>query len=237
MIDVAALDGELTIQDTGAPPALCAEVAARVDALWEAEQARRGAALYDAQLFSLTAREGARLRGAFVPYRRFVAQRADPRLDAALRVRPLGVMGLCLVEDGVLFGLRSDAMLVDPGCWELPPSGGVDPGARETGGRIAAERQLFAELGEELHVRPAEVRRVAPLALVRDTRSSITEVAFELELTLSFAEVRARHAAGDNHEYAELCHVPPGEVAAFGAARGARLTGAARALLAHQGLL
>lgn len=236
MIDTFALSGEPSILDLGAPPPLDAACAARVDELWAEQKQLRGDALFDDDLFSLASREGATLRGAFVPYRRFVAQRLDPSLDAALRVRPLGVMALPWVEGGLLFALRSTAMEVDPGCWELPPSGGLDRGALRPDGTLDARWQLLDELREELDAGPADVTACTPLALVRDSVSHITEVAFRLELGVSFDELRARSEASANREYTELRLVAPRELESFRAEHGAALTGVAAALLRHAGL-
>lgn len=160
------------------PPALAPTLAERVDQLWQQELSRRGAALHDGRLFSVTRHQPGRIEGCFRPYRHWIAQRVEPALAMELAVQPLAVSGLVRVGDRVLFGRRG-AMTQDAGQWELPPSGGIDDTARDAAGNIDPGRQLMVEFHEELGI-PAANSRLEPFAMIIDSVDRVIDLAIEL---------------------------------------------------------
>jgi hypothetical protein len=170
-------------------PAPGAAVLARVDRLWNEECAQRGGALFDGRLFSLARRRSGRLEGWFTDYRAWIAQLREPSLFAALRIAPIGVCAILVVDGGVVLGKRDHRVTLNAGLWELVPSGGLDESARDGAGRIDVRRQLESELTEELNVDPGRLRSCTPFAVIADERTHVSDVVVELELEF---ELRAR---------------------------------------------
>ena len=139
---------------------------ARVAALFERERKDRGTSLFDGPVFSELDRRGDAVVGCFVPYSEWIAQRREPSLVEALAVRPLAVSGLCTVEDQLVFARRAAHVTQDPGCWELAPSGAIDPDARRPDGTVCVATALALELEAELGVPAQRVveRSRAPIA-------------------------------------------------------------------------
>ena len=121
-----------------------------------------------------------------------------------------------------------------PGCWELAPSGGIDPRARVGARRISAQAQLFLEL-EEIGVRGIDVRVMRPLARLDSTGRDTCELVFEVEVPLPFSRLRAAWAAAGRGEYCELRCCPPGSLDAVCGELGSELLTGARRVLAAAG--
>ena len=193
------------------PTALNAEV----DQLWQAEQARRGKALFNGKIFSAVEITPDTIHGRIVEYRHLIAQRAKPELFEALNVRPVAVSGLFQCENGVVFGRRSGTMTQDAGLWELCPSGGLDTSKTAAGGKMDYCAQILTELQEEIGISPDVVTGIRPFCLVDDLDSHVIDIGIALTSQLSADEVIAIHRAAATKEYAELLIVPHDEVAQF----------------------
>ncbi len=213
------------------------DIEERIDNLWERERAKGRAVLFDGQLLTLMEQRGSHWVCAFVPYRYWVAQRRSESLAATLRLRAVAVTALLCCEDGVVLGRRSPDMHQAPGCWELAPSGGVDPRARVGARRISAQSQLFLELEEELGVRGRDVRVSRPFALLDTTARDTCELVFEVEVPLPYSRLRAAWAAAGRGEYSELRCCPPGSLDATSAELGAELLPGTKRVLAARGWL
>lgn len=186
---------------------LARETQERIDALWERERIK-GAALVDRQVLSRIECRDSRWVCAFVPYRHLVAQRRSEPLGAMLRVEPVSVSALLCCRDGLVLGRRSEHLHRDPGAWEWAPSGGIDPRARVGARRVSAQAQLFLELEEELGVRGIDVRLMRPFAIAESAVQRSHDLVFEVEVSLSYARLRAAWAALGRGEYSELRCIP-----------------------------
>jgi hypothetical protein len=236
MITFRDLSPNVEVIAAGAPPPLPAPLEAEVAALWNGARIRRPDGLHDGRLFAVEAMTPSRITGRFVPYRRLVAQRANPALFAALGVRPLAVSGLLTCANGIVFGRRAAGVTDDPDRWELVPSGGVSPECADVAGRVDLGRQILAELVEETGLDSAEVAAPEILCAVENDRSHVIDVGIALTTALSGAEVLARHARRASREYVELAVVAKADVPAFVAARERGLIAVSRALLDRIGL-
>jgi hypothetical protein len=121
-------------------------------------------------------------------YRAFVAGHA-----VGVRVRSLGVTGVCLDADRVLLGRRSANVRIYAGQWETAPRGGVAPppnAASLTQDDLAAT--LRTEAREELGLDLASRR---PVAAVLDPLASSLDVVIEC--------VIGPASGAPNWEYAE----------------------------------
>ena len=215
---------------------LDAALEAEVQALWEAEQARRGGNLFNNRLFSVQTLDEDRIVGRFVEYRLFVAQRAKPALFERLGVRPLAVSGLLRCAQGVVFGLRHGATTQESGLWELVPSGGVGPAADAGEGRVDVRRQLLDELGEEIGLDAGSVTDVRPFCLVEDTESNVLDIGIELVTVLEAEAIREAHRQRASDDYSDLEVVPVPEIPGIVARWGPRVAEVSRVLLRERGL-
>lgn len=223
----------LTVRVTGTPPNLAAATLARVDDIWQRELALSGKQLFNGWIFSVDSFDPAHVTGWFAEYRWLVAQRKEPDLVDVLNVNPLAVTGLCLCDDGVVFGRRAGHLDQDPGLWELVPSGGVDRSAADAGGNISLEAQFFTELGEELGVASAAVAgEPKPLVAVSDPESRVVEMTIGARIALSGGELIAGAAGLATSEHTDLEVVPIDDLGRFTEARGAALADVSRAILA-----
>ncbi|MFZ2869507.1 hypothetical protein [Zavarzinia sp.] len=218
-MNVTALSGPLAVRIETAPPPPAPEVLARVAALWRAEKAKRGDALFDGRLFSISRLAPPLVTGWLAPYSWYVAQRLDPALRAGLGLRPLGVTGIMICDEGIVFGRRASTVTTDHDLWELAPSGGVDGEFLTPDGDIDLAAQILNELTEETGLPTALVTAPPrPVALVEDGASLVTDIGLQLRLGCGAAAVRAAFAALASQEYTELAVVAPADLDAFMAA-------------------
>jgi len=238
MLEEMALTPDVrVIEDEAARPSPSPAVLARVDALFERERARRGRALFDGKLFSVSEIRPGGVRGWFADYRWWAAQHVEPSLFEALRVRPLGVTGLVRAGDSTLFGRRSANVLTNAGRYELAPSGGVEPSARDARGELSLVSQVLAELVEELALAPDRVALATPLALIEDHDTRVLDACVEIRLDLSRDELLAHLASIVSDDYDDLVCVSAAELSAWSARVGEALDRVSRAALVHAGLL
>ena len=214
MIDVYAIDEALDVRAAATPPTLSESLQRAVDGLWNAARARRPS-LHDGSLFSVARRTDDRIVGSFVPYRHWIAQRADPTLADVLRVQPLAVTGLTRVDGGVLLGKRARDTTQDPGCWELVPSGGLDETSRGDGDCVLPQKQLLAELNEELNVSPGWVTSATPCLLVHDRLDGVWDIVFDMVLRASFDIVHQSLIDGVSTEVQDLVCLAGSKLEAF----------------------
>ncbi|MDA8251505.1 MAG: hypothetical protein M0Z28_20370 [Rhodospirillales bacterium] len=226
----------VAVRVTGAMPALAAATEAAVEALWQAAQQRTGGRLFNGRVFSADAIHRDRVDGHWTEFRRVVAQMDRPALFAALGVRPLAVNGLVMGPDFVVFGRRPDAAIYQPGQWQLPPAGSIDPGAA-SGDVADPVAQLRAELIEELGMPADSVHSPRALAIVEHPGSHVCDLGIAVATGWDAAAIRAAHAAHGNGEYAALELVPRAALPGFLARHAGQVTGQAPVFLARAGLI
>jgi 8-oxo-dGTP pyrophosphatase MutT (NUDIX family) len=237
MLKTYAVDASLAVTAAGDHASLDAELERRVADIWRQEQAHRATPLFDGELFSVMSIEGARILGRFVPYRWFVAQRADPTLSAALGVRPLAVSGLLRCRGGIVFGRRSEGSTQDAGRWELVPSGGLDRSGGRPDGTIAFGAKILDELWEETGCPPSSVISTETFVLVEDPASGVFDIGVDIALDLDAEAVLAAHRDRASDEYDELRIVPVAEIGWFVAQASAGIVEVSLALLRARGML
>lgn len=218
-------------------PALPAPLAAEVAAVWEAARRAPGARLFNGRVFSADAITPTRIDGHWTEFSRVVAQMRRPALFAALGVRPFAVGGVIVGRGFVLFGRRPDDAVYQPGEWQLPPAGSVDPGAAGADGTIDPLRQIHAELAEELGLPADAVAAPRPLVVVEHPGSHVCDLGIALRTEWDEGAIRSAHAARGNGEYAALAFVAPADLPAFLARHAGRVTRQAPAFLRRAGLL
>jgi hypothetical protein len=240
MLNVHLLQSEPRVTLGAAPPTIGPNIEARVDEIWQREKELRSRDLHNGRLFSVDYCDAKTIVGWISEYRYFLAQRREPSLHAALRIKPLAVTGILSCPDGVLFGRRSARSEMDAGCWELVPSGGVDDAAVGPAGQVSLERCILIELEQETGIGASELSaRSRAVALVEDPQSHVTDVGIMLATASPAAQIQQRFAALKNREYSELEIVAPAELRAFRRDRAGSLGAVSAALLdalMHAGL-
>jgi hypothetical protein len=215
MLKTHAVEVSLAVTVEGERAPLDADLESRVSEIWRREQANRAIPLFDGELLSATSISASRIAGQLVPYRWFVAQRADPTLSAALRVRPLAVSGLMRCRSGIVFGRRSAGSTQDAGLWELVPSGGLDRASCRPDGTVAFRAKILDELREETGCPPGAVESAEPFLLVEDPSSGVVDIGIDIALDLDADAVLAFHRGRASDEYQELRVVPIPDIAMF----------------------
>jgi hypothetical protein len=186
-----------------------------VDEIWRAERAWRGRALFDGPLFSVHEISPHTVAGRFVEFRRYLAQERRPELFSELRIQPLAVTGLLQNAEGLFFGYRSSVVALQPNCWELIPSGGVDRTTLTGAGQIHPARQVLAELQEEVGINAAAVASPRLLCFSEYPLHHNFELGWELETPLDRATILRAHAALSHREHAEITFVRWADLEAF----------------------
>jgi hypothetical protein len=231
-------DVQVVLSPPGPPPSPALEPA--IAAAWDAAQRRAGGRLFNGRIVSVVTATPERITGRMVEYRCAVAGFADPRLAAALEVRPLSVSAVLRTPEGILFGRRDAGATYEAGLWQMPPAGSVDAGAVTPDGRcVDLAAQVAAELEEEVGLPWTRVRAFRPFALVRHAASGVHDLGVLLETDAGSAEILAarRHDVAAAAEYGELRVVPEAALAGFVAAERGRMVPAAPMFLSALGLL
>jgi hypothetical protein len=217
-------------------PALPPSLEQEVDEIWQAERAWRGRALFDGPLFSVEEISPYTVAGRFVEFRRFLAQERRPELFSELRIQPLAVTGLLQNAEGLFFGYRSSAVALQPDCWELIPSGGVDRTTLTESGQIHPAGQILTELQEEVGIKAAAVVSPRLLCFSEDPLHHNFELAWELKTQLDSAAILGAHAALAHREHAEITFVRWADLESFLAHGPDAVTHRSRHLLGHLSL-
>ena len=238
---VHELDPAVRVRVVRPMPDLDASLDAIVEDLWRTA-ARRVAeggagALFNGRVFSADRITPTEITGHITEFRRIVAQMEQPELFAALGLRPLAVCGVLRCADGVPFGRRHPAAIYQPGMWQLPPAGSVDPSAVAADGSVDLAVQVLTELTEELGIQPDQVARPRPLCVVEHPGSHVSDVGIALVTALTGAQVLHAHRTHANTEYNPLIVVPFAELADFVGRAGDLMVPPARVFLARAGLL
>jgi len=232
LLSVHEFSSSTTIETSGEAPTLSATLEEQIESLWQAEQQRRGKAMFNGRILSATIIGANQIVGHFVEYRRLIAQQLRPELFEVLRVQAVAVSGLLYCQDGVVFGRRAGNTTQEAGQYELVPSGGIDESQLQEAGRVDFRAQLFAELLEETGIGEHHVSTVEPFCLVEDHESHGFDIGFTLSTPMLSAEAIYRmHRETGSKEYDELIVVPSKELPGFVEQMGTQLVAVSSTLL------
>jgi hypothetical protein len=231
----------LSVQVTRPMPDLPPSLDSEVERLWRIACARVAAggagALFNGRVFSADAIAPDAIIGHLTEFRRIVAQMERTELYEELAVRPLAVCGVLRCADGVVFGRRHAGAIYQADMWQLPPAGSVDAHAVAADGLVTLDRQLLAELREELGLTPDNVDAPAPLCVVEHPGSHVSDLGMALRSRLDGVAIRAAHAGRGNGEYPTLRIVAVEDLPDFLAEAGDTMVPPAPIFLARAGLL
>jgi hypothetical protein len=213
------------------PPTLHPSIEQEVEEVWQAARERRGSALFNGSIFSLEEITPQAISGRYVEYRLYLAQELRPELFIKLRVQPLAVTGVLQNSDGLFLGYRNSGVAVQPNCWELIPSGGVDSSTLMQDGRLCAAKQILTELQEEVGISGAVIAPPQLLYFTEDPRHHIFELIWELRTLLERDAILHAHSTLLRPEHSEIRCVPWVEVDSFLEQERAAVLPATRELL------
>lgn len=236
MLSVRPFDARATVTVTDEPVGIANDIEAHVQRIWEAEQARRGRALFNGRIVSASAIAHDGVRATVTEYRHLVAQRVEPDLFESLRVRPVAVSGLLECADGIVFGRRAAQTTQSAGAWELCPSGGLDA-SQGASGAFDYTLQILAELHEELGLDREAVSDIVPFCLIEDGESHVIDIGIALRTTMGAREIAAAHASLATDEYDEVAVIARDALPAFINAHAGGIVDVSLALLREYGVL
>ena len=220
------------VRDMGAVTApLDPNLQGEVDKIWSSTQAGRAKPLFNGWVFSVVEIGREEIRGGFVEYKHFIAQRHRPELFEALQVRPLAVTGILHVRDQIAFGRRAASVTQEPGLWELLPAGGLDPSCRQSDGQLHVEQQLLQELNEEISLDAASLSQIKPFCVVEDIEQHVFDIAIEIKTDLTADQIRSAFKRSISHEYDDIEIVPERELKRFRSERAEDMAPFSRYLL------
>ncbi|NQV82504.1 MAG: hypothetical protein HQ494_01675 [Rhodospirillales bacterium] len=237
MLSVKSFSPDTEVIVTDGQCEITPELETRIQAIWDAEQDRRGDALFNGRMFSVQTMTAQRIEGFFVDYRLLIAQRLQPDLYDSLGVRPLAVSGLLSCPDGIVFGCRGAAMTQDANVWELAGSGGVDPSAVTDAGGIDLIARLYDEIGEEIGIGKDHLHDPEPFCLIEDPDSHVFEIAIAVTTPLDAAAITGKFLENRTEEYATLDIVTVSDIGKFLNIHHGNMSEASLTLLKERGLL
>jgi 8-oxo-dGTP pyrophosphatase MutT (NUDIX family) len=208
-----------------------------VERLWQQAQVVSNGALFNGRVFTADDLNARQMLGHWTEYRRVVAQMQCPELFDELRLRPCATGGLLTCPDGVLFGQRPRNAIYQPGLWQLPPAGSIDPSAAREDGTIDLLANIFMELSEEIGLDSAAIIRTKLLCLAEHPGSHVLDIGIALHTQMGEEALRETHAMSGNEEYASITIIPIDTLGCRITEIGSSLTPQALAFLAFAGLL
>jgi hypothetical protein len=155
-----------------------------IENIWNHEVDRRPSHLYNGQILNVVSFGSDKMVAEFVDYKYFLAQLRDPNFEPVLGLRTMAVSGITTVIDKVLMGKRSDTVTNFPKCYELVPSGGIDPGS-VVDNKIDLIKQFELELWEETGISVTEIKQIRPRALVYDDNLKMYDLCAEIVVNYS----------------------------------------------------
>jgi len=235
------LDPAVRVRVARPMPELDPSLNATVEQLWStaAQRVASGGAgtLFNGRVFSADRITPTEITGHITEFRRIVAQMERPELFATLQLRPLAVCGVLRCANGVPFGRRHPAAIYQPGMWQLPPAGSVDPAAIAPDGTVDLRAQVLIELAEELGIQSHQVDQPRPLCVIEHSGSHVSDVGMALTTKLTGAQVLRAHQRYANAEYRTLTFVKFKDLPDFVGRAGDLLVPPAHEFLARAGLL
>lgn len=210
-------------------PSLPPAVEAAVAAIWDAEH-RLHPALFNGRVFCADHVTPALIRGHWTEYRRVLAQLRRPKLFEQMRIQALAVNGLLECADGLVLGRRQAQAIYLPGCWQAAPAGNVE--ARDGDG-LDLDRQLLAELHEELGIEAVDIEQLTPVAAIAHAGTHVLDVGYLMRTRLGADAIERNRARAGNDEYDRIAVVPPAALDGFLQQAGPSLLPSASILIGH----
>ena len=209
------IDEDIIIELLDSAPKLDESLKSTVDQMWYEALNRDDRHLFDGTVLSVVDIKPQRITVCRKPYRHFYAQTIAPDLFQHIGARPLACSGVLRCLDGLLFARRAKDVFLDPGRWELAPSGTLDTEAIDYNGRIDAAGFLMREMHEELGIEPSSANPGRIVGLFEMMPLHSLDLAIKLQLNLTNDEVTTLFEKNNNQEYSALAVIPNDGIGAF----------------------
>lgn len=212
---------------------LSAELANEIDSLWLTFQKRQGKELFNGRILSAATITNEKIEASITEYRYLIAQQARPELFNALQLRAIGVSGLLLCADGLVFGRRADKVTQGAGLWELVPSGSIDASKIVDPENVDFLSQILTELQEETGIKAEKITQMRPFCVVEDSNSHVLDIGIVIKCPLLFDEIVAIHQNNATNEYDELRLIPIARVSQIMKQEAAQFVEVSAVLIQH----
>lgn len=161
-----------------------------IEEVWEKTMEERGGKLFNGTLPNFVGldKNGAEIviRGTFVEYKHFLAQRKRPDLN--LSIKPIGVSGIIILKEAdreyVIFAKRANDTTEYPGFFELVPSGTLSKECVKSNGFVDYKSKLLSEFEEETGLSQDCVRDIIGFAFVLDTHDNVYDVCCKIIINI-----------------------------------------------------
>lgn len=186
------------------------ELAREVDEVWEQELLLHQGTLFNGQILSLSKLDTDALIGEFVDYKYYIAHLRRSDLSKQLKICPIGVSGITVSDNKVLFAQREAAVSLYPLFYELAPSGGIDP-TSVMGNKIVIEHQIISELWEETGIVNADIVGIQPHLIIQDFVLNMIDVGVRIKVKPHLCQKTLK----PTREYRQFFWVGPDELNSF----------------------
>ena len=200
----------VNINPISSPKNLSEATRKHIEELWKKELIRTKGRIFNGKLLSADEWTGNQLTGHFVEYKHYVAQARDPALINVLNIAPICVCSYSVADNHILIGKRSDHVTDYQNCFELVPSGGIDPSAVQQDS-INFIKQFELELKEEAGLDPSFVKHITPSFLILYQETNSYEICAKIELDPSAITARVAR----DEEYSELMWIQKSRMPEF----------------------
>lgn len=160
---------------------ISADLKKEIDDIWNDESSRRKNGLFNGKILSAIKYEGDELFAKFVDYKVYLAQLSHLELEKYLKIKPICVNGLTRCQDFILFGKRSLEVTQYQNCYELVPSGGLDPSSLFNE-QIDIRQQILSEFEEETGIEEFNIENIVLRYLIYDPAIYTYEICAELTI-------------------------------------------------------
>lgn len=178
------IDASFKVRYQSIQPLYTREEEEKIERCWE--QALRANPpshrLFNGQLLCCDFYDAKELKGSFIEYKYYYAQRRLPHGAFTHYKCPVAVTGISRSEDAFLIARRADWVTTDPLKLELAPAGTLSADYLIAEGEVDFKRQLLAELEEETGIPSALVSHLKPLAIFHDLKRPVIDIALEIVL-------------------------------------------------------
>lgn len=188
-----------------------------IEEIWKKASKEEG--LSNEELFnftSITENHGRiEVRGNFVEYKNFLAQRK--RLDLDFGIRPIGVSGITIVKDAgipyAIFARRTPQVNEYQESLELIPSGSLDKTCSRRNKTVDYKTKLLSEFSEETGLPAEYVENIDGFAVVFDANHKVYDVCCTLSISCKRDLIAGKF--NDSKEYQSPIFVPLRELDDF----------------------
>ncbi len=182
---------------------------AQVEAFWE----QRPPTVFNGSLLihrqTLVSDNHIRLTGTFTEYKFYFAQRHGMELG----LTTIGVSGLIILNEQVIFARRSPHMTGYPNMLELVPSGTIDNAVALANGTVDFVTKIKQEFEEEVGLPQHCIQKVTPFAVTYDSHDSSYDILCRLDVETTLDAILTGLKQSD--EYTEPIPVPLDQVEAW----------------------